>query len=191
MLKTTPSPQPCLAGTGQAEEQGNVALFAHVGCAVHRQYVGIGEQEVLHREHGFLHFARITHASDQHFLGGEVDDHATVGVGAVTLGFTREPRGVQHFPFLASSRVVLFRVDEQATAEQVVPGGFRGHFHGQVVAVVRPYVNMGNEVVTLCHVATYPLPQRIELVGREFAVDWAPGNGIVGGRLIYDKAVHR
>src|SRR3546814_6790023 len=34
----------------QAEEQGHIALFAHVGRAVHRQYVNRWQQEVLDGE---------------------------------------------------------------------------------------------------------------------------------------------
>lgn len=154
------------AGARQAEEQGHVAGFADVGGAVHRQYVGGRQQEVLHREHGFFHFTGVTHAGDQHFFLGEVENHATVGVGAVTLWHALEVGDVEHLPLFTTGRVVLGRVDEQAATEQVLPGGLGGHFHGQVVVFGSPYVNMGNEVLLRIVERFYTAPQGIELVGR-------------------------
>ncbi|MNG89107.1 hypothetical protein D3C79_479620 [compost metagenome] len=180
-----------LAGAGQAEEQGHIAFFADVGRAVHWQYVGSRQQEVLHREHGFLHFAGVAHASDQHLLLGEVDDHATIGVGAVTLRLAHEVGDVEDLPLVAASRVELLRVDEQATTEQVLPGSLGGHLHRQVVLGGRPYVNVGNEVILGVVERLDAVPQGIELVGRELAVDRAPGNGVLGGRLFDDETVSR
>jgi hypothetical protein len=40
---------------------------------VHRQHVFGRQQEVLHREHGFLHFTGVQHAGDQHLLLGEIE----------------------------------------------------------------------------------------------------------------------
>ncbi|CAI8754899.1 NAD-specific glutamate dehydrogenase [Pseudomonas sp. IT-P171] len=176
-------------GAGQAEEQGHVAGFADVGGAVHRQYVGSRQQEVLHREHGFFHFAGVAHASDQHFLLGEVEDHATIGVGAVTLWHAFEVGNVEHLPLITASRVVFFRVDEQATTEQVLPGSLGGHFHGQVVVFRRTYMNVGNEMLLRVVERLDASPQGIELVGRELAVDRAPGDRGLGGRLFNDETV--
>ncbi|KPB78379.1 Uncharacterized protein AC505_5224 [Pseudomonas syringae pv. maculicola] len=180
-----------LAGAGQAEEQGYITLFAHVGSAVHRQYVYGRQQEVLHREHGFLHFAGITHACDQHLAGGEVDDDGAVGVGAITLRVADEPWRVLDFPLVLASRVVLFRVDEQATAEQIVPRCFGGHLDRQVVRRIGAYMNVGNEALALGKVRTDTVPQSVEFLGGKLAVDRAPGDGVLGARLFNDETIDR
>ena len=181
--------QGSLAGARQTEEQGHVACFANVGGAVHREYVGSRQQVVLHRKHGFLHFTGVAHAGDQHFFLGEVEDHATIGVGAVTLWHALEVGNVEHLPLITASRVVLLRVDEQATAKQVLPGSLGGHLHGQVVVFGRTYMYVGNEVL-LCVVERFnTVPQGIELVGRELTVDRAPGDGSRSGRLVNDETI--
>lgn len=180
-----------LAGAGQAEEQGHIARFADVGSAVHRQHVALGQQEVLHGEHGFLHLAGIAHACDQHFLLGEIEDHATVGVGAVALGHAFEVGDIEDLPLVLAGRVVLLRLDEQATAEQILPGGSGGHLHRQVVSLGGTYMNMGNEMVLGVVERFHAGPQRIELVGRERTVDVAPGDRVLGARLFDDETVDR
>jgi hypothetical protein len=55
----------------------------------------------------------------------------------------------------------------------------------------RPYVNVGNEVILGVVERLDAVPQGIELVGRELAVDRAPGNGILGGRFFDDETVSR
>ncbi|MNQ34032.1 hypothetical protein D3C85_474800 [compost metagenome] len=174
---------------GQTEEQGHVAFFADVGSAVHWQHVSGRQQEVLHREHGFLHFTGVTHAGDQHFLLCEVDDHAAVGVGAVTLWHAFEVGNVEHLPLITASRVVLGRVDEQATTEQVLPGSLGGHLHGQVVLGSRTYMHVGNEMLLRVVECLNASPQGVELVGRELAVDRAPGDGSLGAWLFNDETV--
>ncbi|MDT4796953.1 hypothetical protein FQZ97_295490 [compost metagenome] len=185
------SGQSGLASTGQAEEQGGITFFADVGRAVHRQHVFFRQQEVLHGEHGLLHFTGVAHAGDQHLPGGEVEDHAAVGVGAVTLRLADEVRRVDDLPFLAGLRVVLFRIDEQATAEQVVPGGLGGHLDGQVMLGIGADVHMGDETLALGHISFDTGPQCIELVRREGTVDVAPGDLGVGARLLNDETICR
>ncbi len=142
-----------LAGTGQAEEQGDITLLAHVGRAVHRQHVLLREQEVLHGEHGLLHLARIAHAGDQHLACREIDDDGTVGIGAVTLGLANELGRVDDLPGRLGLGIVFGRIDEQATAEQVVPGRLGTHDDGQVVLDISTYMNVGDELITLVQVA--------------------------------------
>ncbi|CAI8841267.1 NAD-specific glutamate dehydrogenase [Pseudomonas sp. IT-P260] len=176
-------------GARQTEEQGHIAFFADVGSAVHWQHVSGRQQEVLHGEHGFLHLTGVTHAGNQHFLLREVDDHATVGVGAVTLRHALEVGHVEHLPLFTTGRVVLGRVDEQATTEQVLPGSLGGHFHGQVVIFSRAYMHVGNKVLLRVVERLDTSPQRVELVGRELAVDRAPGDSGLGGRLFNDETI--
>ncbi|EJT85300.1 hypothetical protein PPS11_10108 [Pseudomonas putida S11] len=118
------------------------------------------------------------------FFWAKFDDHATIGVGAVTLRLAHEVGDVEDLPLATASRVVLFRVDEQATTEQVLPGSLGGHLHRQVVLGGRPYVNVGNEVILGVVERLDAVPQGIELVGRELAVDRAPGNGVLGWKAL-------
>ncbi|MNQ59764.1 hypothetical protein D3C85_740250 [compost metagenome] len=180
-----------LAGAGQTEEQGHVALFADVGGAVHRQHVFFRQQEVLHREHGFLHLAGVAHAGQQNLLGGEVDDHAAVGVGAVALRGTLKVGYVEHLPLVLAERVVGWRVDEQLTAEQVLPGRGGGHLDRQVVLFGGAHMDMGNEAVLVLAESLDAIPQGIELVGGEWTVDRTPGDLRLGARLLHDEAISR
>ncbi|MNN15402.1 hypothetical protein D3C81_1285040 [compost metagenome] len=180
-----------LAGAGQTEEQGHVAFFADVGGAVHRQHVFFRQQEVLHGEHGLLHLAGVAHAGDQHLLLGEVEDHATVGVGAITLRLADEGRHVEDAPLALASRVEGLRVDEQAAAEQVVPGGLGAHLHRQVVLFGGADMHVGDEVAALAQIGFDAIPQGSELVFRERTVDLAPGDLGLGARFLDDVAVHR
>ena len=180
-----------LAGAGQAEEQCGVAVFADVGGTVHGQYVLLWQQEVLHGEHGLLHFTGVTHAGDQDFLGSKVDHDGAVGVGAITLGHALEERRVDDLPLGLAGRVVLLGSDEQAAAEQVVPGGGGGHLDRQVVAGIGTYMYMGNEAVALGNIGLDTLPQGVEHCRLDRAVDRTPGDLRFGAGLLDDEAVGR
>src|SRR5690606_12387475 len=180
-----------LAGAGQAEEQGDVTVFTDVGGAVHRQHVLLRQQEVLHREHGLLHLAGVAHAGDQHLLLGEVDDHATVGVGAVTLGHALEVGHVEHLPLVLAGRIVGVRIDEQLTTELVLPGGLGGHLHRQVVLAGGPHMHVGDDMILGIVEGHHAVPERIGLVGRERTVDGTPGDLGAGARFVDDETVGR
>jgi hypothetical protein len=83
-----------LAGARQAEEQGNVAIVADVGRAVHGQHPLQGQQEVHHREDALLDLAAVGRVADEHQPLGEVDDDGGVGAGAVDprIGLERRRR---------------------------------------------------------------------------------------------------
>ncbi|MNG00440.1 hypothetical protein D3C84_833760 [compost metagenome] len=52
-------------------------------------------------------------------------------------------------------------------------------------------MHVGNEVLLRVVECLNAVPQGIELVGRELAVDRAPGDGILSGRLFDDETVNR
>ncbi len=158
---------------------------------MHRQHVLLREQEVLHGEHGLLHLARIAHAGDQHLACREIDDDGTVGIGAVTLGLANELGRVDDLPGRLGLGIVFGRIDEQATAEQVVPGRLGTHDDGQVVLDISTYMNVGDELITLVQVGAYALPQRRELLLRERPVDRPPVNGSARGGFLDNKAINR
>ena len=157
---------------------------------MHRQYIFLWQQEVLHGEHGFLHFTGVTHASDQDLALGKVQDHAAIGIGAVTLGLTLEMRRVQDLPFFLAARIVFFRADEHGVGEQVVPRGLRSHFYRQVMIRIGTHVKVGNEAVAFCGSSRNAIPQGVKLVSGEGAVDGTPMNVLAGARLVDDVTVH-
>ncbi len=157
---------------------------------MHGQDVFLGQQEVLNREHGFLHFACVVHAGQQYLALGEVDDDAAVGVGAITLWHTLEIGGVEDLPFLLVGRVEAIRANKQVAAEQVLPRSFGGHFHRQVMFRVGTNVNVRDEAVFFSDIGFNAIPQSIELFSIERAVDGTPVDVVGGAGLLDDKAVH-
>src|SRR5690606_40697986 len=99
------------------------------------------------RFRSFLHSTGVAHASDQHFALGEVEDHATVGVGAVAFRITLKVHRVQDLPLVLAGRIVGVRADEKGVGEQIVPGGLGGDLHRQVVLFGGANVKMGNKAV--------------------------------------------
>ena len=81
-------------------------FLAYVGAAVHGHHVFFRQQEVLYREHGFLHLTGVAHTGQQHLALGEVDDDHAVGVGAVALGVADEAGHVEDIPLGLASGVV-------------------------------------------------------------------------------------
>ncbi len=53
-----------LAGAGEAEEDGHIAVLAHVGRAVHGQHVLKGQDVIHHGEDALLHLAGVGAAGD-------------------------------------------------------------------------------------------------------------------------------
>src|SRR5690606_7406581 len=131
----------------------------------------------------------VAHAGDQDLLLSEVDDHAAVGVGTVTLRRALEIGDVEHLPLVPSSRVVLLGIDEQLATEEVLPGRGRGHLHRQVVGFGGAYMDVGNEVILGLVEAFDTVPECIELVCRERTVDWSPGDVALAARLFDDEAI--
>src|SRR5690606_2753421 len=113
-----------------------------------------------------LHLAGVLHASQQYLALGEVDDHATIAVGAVTLGLADEVRRIEDLPLVLAGRIVLLGIDEQGTAEQVVPGGFGFHRNRQVLLVAGTHVYTRSVAGTFSPVVLHSAPQGIQLVSR-------------------------
>src|SRR5690606_38884838 len=178
-------------GTGQAEEQAHITVFTDVGRAVHRQHVFFRQQEVLHAEHGFLHFTGVAHACQQHFALGKVQNDGAVRTGDIAFRYAFKARYVEDGPLFFGRRVVGFRQDKQVTAEQVLPGSLGNHFYRQVMLRVSTHVHVRYEAVVLGQVLFHAIPERIEFVGIERAVDVAPVDGVFAAWLFNDETVHR
>ena len=126
-----------LAGAGQPEEQGRLAVRPHVGGAVHGQHVLRGEQVVHDREDGLLDLAGVARAADHHQPACEVNDDEGLGPGAVDSRVGLELRQVDD----GELRVVVLqfldrRTNEEAAGKQAVPGVGRDDADGQPVARV-------------------------------------------------------
>ena len=88
-----------LAGAGETEQDGGVAVGADVGRAVHRQLALGGEHEVHQREHRLLVDAAVVGlAEHQRDPVLDVDDDGPLGEGAVALGVAVERRHVDQRP---------------------------------------------------------------------------------------------
>ena len=74
-----------LAGTGQAEEHGAVAVLADVGGAVHGEHALLGQHIVHNGEHGLLDLAGILGAADHHLVRLVVHQDGGLAAGAVDL----------------------------------------------------------------------------------------------------------
>ena len=184
-----------LAGAGQTKEQGDVffargGISAEIRGAVHRQHVFFRQQEVLHREHGFLHLTGIAHTGQEYPTLGEVQQHGAVGVGAVPGRVADEVRGADDLPDVLVLWVEALRIDEQHAAEQRVPGVLGGDLHGQVVGGIGANVQLPYKGVLIREVCLDPVEQRIEHCGRDGAVDDAPVDAGGTSRLLDDVAVH-
>ena len=179
------------ARAGQTEEQYYVTVVADVGRAMHRQHVRFRQQEVLHREHGFFHFTGVLHASNQHATLGELENHAAVRIGAVTLRVTLEVGRVENFPVILARRVVLVRADKQGVGKQVVPGGLGGDFDRDIVSRVSADMQVRGKGVAACNKLLNARPQRIKLRCVKGAVDRAPVDLGGGAGFVNDKPVHR
>ena len=158
---------------------------------MHRQHVLFRQQEVLHREHGLLHLTGVTHARQQDAATREVDQHDAVGVGAITLWLAGEVRRVEDGPLALVLGIEAVRTHEHGTREQVVPGRLGGHADRQVVLEVSADMQLGDEAVALAEVVLDALPQGVETLRAERAIDAAPVDGVRGGRLVDDEAVVR
>ena len=158
---------------------------------MHGQHVFFRQQEVLHREHGLLHFPGVTHAGDQHAPLGELEDDATVGVGAVTCRIALEVGGMQDFPLTFAARIVLFRTNEQGVGKQVVPRGLRSDLDGDVVIRRGTHMQVRDELIFAGCERGDALPEGIEFVSIEGAIDRAPVDTGAGAGLIHDEAIHR
>jgi len=109
---------------------------------VHGHDIFLGEQEILHRKHGFFHLACVTHPRNQHFSLTEINDDGGVRVGTIALGVTDKVGHIEDLPLRLVGRVVGVRADEHVAAKEGLPGRGGNDFDGQVVIAVLSHVQM-------------------------------------------------
>ncbi len=146
MLNTVPLPQPCSSspiGNAQGQQTGWFYRYRTDRrtdkCRRHRQRWRSSalaarlfrQQEVLHAEHGFLHFTGVTHTGQQYFALGDWITAPSELVPSRSVHIRSLERSESLPPSLSS--VVSFRTNKQVTAKQVLPGSLGGHFNRQVM----------------------------------------------------------
>ena len=75
-----------LAGARETEEQGNIALLADIGRAVHCHHAFERQQIIQNREDGLLDFATVAGAADDTQTLLKIERNEGVGRGAINLG---------------------------------------------------------------------------------------------------------
>ena len=112
-----------LAGAGQAEEDGGVAVLADVGGAVHREDALLGQHVVHHGEDALLDLAGILAARDDHDVILIVHQDGGLAAGAVALGDALEAGGRDdHVVFLEGGQLLGGGTAQQLMDEQVLAG---------------------------------------------------------------------
>ena len=179
-----------LAGAGQAEEDGRVALFADIGRAMHRQHAPRGQKIVHHRENRLLDFARVVRAADQDQLLGEVQHDEHLGTGTVNRGDRLQVRRVQHGE-IRLEIVVFFdlRIDEHVLGKKAVPCLLGDHAHLDAVIRIGACVAILHEHFLVLHIGKHAVAHRVEMFRRNLVVDRTPPDVAGVFRLVDDVLV--
>ena len=164
-----------LAGTGQPEEDRDVAGLADVRRAVHREDA-LERQAVVHqREDRLLDLARVERAADQHLLARRVEHDECAGAGAVRLRVGLEPGRVQHERLrLELAQLLLARVDEHRPREERVVRVIRDDADGDAMLGVGARERVDDVEVAAAEVRDDLLAQPVEVLLGDLGVDVAP-----------------
>jgi len=178
-----------LAGAGQAEEDGGVALRPDIGGTVHRHDLLFHRQQVIEDgEDPLLDLAGIARAADDDHPAGEIDNDEGLGIGAVDRW---EGVKVGHVddgkPGCVVLQFLLRRIDEHVAGEQGVPGLLGDDPDRQPVLRVGAGKTVLHEQVAALHVGAHPFVERVEQCRVEGPIDLAPSDVVVAGRLVDDE----
>ena len=141
---------------------------------MHGKHIFFRKEEVLHREHRFLHLAGIAHTRNEHFALTKVDDDSAVRVGSVPLGIADKVGDIHNLPLRLFRGVVVLGPNEHVATKQTLPCGARHNLHRYVVVVMLSYVEMLHPLLTGGEMRLHTIPQRIKGCCIELAVDAAP-----------------
>ena len=127
-----------LAGAGETEEHGGVALRTDIGAAMHRHHA-LGRQQIVEQaEHALLHFAGITGAADQDQFFAEIDRDHRFSARAMTRRVRLERGQIDHGIFGGETgQLVLGRAAQHRADEQIMPRKFVDHAHGHTMLGLR------------------------------------------------------
>ena len=182
----------CLSGTGQTEEQGNVAVMTDVGRAVHRHHAQLRHQVVQHGKDRLLVLACIGGATDQHKLLRKAQDDEDLRRGAVDLGDSLELRNGHHGKARGERRKLFCRgLDEHVLHEQRVVGMLLDETNIQSILLVGAGDQVLHIDVAALQVGRDASLQGVELLFGERAVHLAPPHIALGIVLFNHEFVVR
>ena len=180
----------CLAGAGEAEEDGDATIVGDVGRAVHRQDAMLGQAVVHVREDGLLDLAGVARATDQDLAGGKVERHEAGRARAVDFGVGLELGGMENDNFGGVDRDLVRRcVDEHRLCEQDVPGRVANHANGHAVLGVRASEGVEDVDVTLIEEGGEVGADLRIVGGRDRRVDRSPPDALIAAGLLHDELV--
>ena len=182
-----------LAGAGEAEEDGHVAVVADVGGAMHGQHAFERQQEVEHGEDGLLDFAGVVRAADDGQALAEIEDDEGVGAGAVDHGRSQEARHGDHgeFRHVLLQLVLIADLQEHGAREEAVPGLLGDDADGQGVLGIGAGIAVLHKDVAALQVALQAGQQRAEVFAGEGTIVGAPPDAVFRGLLADHKLVRR
>ena len=186
-----------LARSRKPEENGRVAVFAHVGRAVHGGHALERQKVVHHREEAFLHFPAVPRAADYGSLFVEVKGHVNLAVHAFGLivwigglaGVEHHEVGLEVFQFLFGG------ADKHVLGKMRLPGHFRYDTDAQTAVGVRAHVTVLDIQFLvrkfLARVVVQLLPQfgGDSLVVRTLAAFLRPPHVLFGSRVAHNVLV--
>ena len=151
------------SGARQAEEERNIAVFTHVGRAVHgeRVFGAGGQDEIDDRENPLFDFAGVAGTSDEKTAFFYINDGEVVLAGSVCFRIGFESRGTQDRP--ASVKIaehVCIRPEKHIAGKLIAPGILSDH--PETKAVVGIFAGVGGQIA------------HIQVFFIEIAADLAP-----------------
>src|SRR5215210_467126 len=183
-----------LASTREPEEERDVAFFAHIGRAVHREDVAFGRQhEVEYREDALLDLPGVGRAADEDHLALEVYPDEGLRLRSVLLGVGKKSWDRDHGPVgLERVELLLGGTPEELPGEEGLPGVFGYHVDVEAVTGVRSGVGVDDvDLLEVLDVGGRLVEEITEGVAREGLVARAPVHGLPCNVVLHDKAVLR
>ncbi len=172
-----------LAGAGEAEEDGYVALRADVGRAVHGEHALQRQEEIEHGEDGLLDFTGVARASDDGEPLTEIEDDERLRARAINQRRSKEAGhgddGELGDVFL--ERILVPNLQKHGAREEAVPGFFRDNADGQAVLGVSARTTILHEYVPALQIALQASQQSAEVLAGEGAVVLPPPDLVLGG----------
>ena len=180
-----------LARARQAEEDRRVAVRADIGRTMHRHHALDRQQIVEDAEHRLLHLARISGATDQDQLLGEVDRHHRLAAAAMAGRVGLEGRQVDDRIFRREiGQFVRARTHQQRADEQVMPGALVDDAHIDAMFGLRSAEQVGDiERVLLAQRLEEVRLQRREMLRRHRDIGAAPPDRRFGLGIADDEFV--
>ncbi|QTK80153.1 hypothetical protein AT6N2_C2567 [Agrobacterium tumefaciens] len=181
--------QRCLAGAGEAEEDGGIALRTDIRRAMHRHDALGGQQVVQNREDRLLIFAGIARTTDQNETLGQVAGDNRFRAATVAHRISLEARQIDDGKLLAEAiKRLALRPDQQITDEKRMPGKLGDDAGRQCVLLI----GAADQVLHIESLAggmrQHILMQQVEVRRRQRLVV-IPPDRVFGGGIANDEFV--